>query len=87
MFNRKKNKTSLQNRQEVKQDFKGYVKNVIYRSEEYHKIMTRKGFYCLDGYKSHPTYIDLMIKEGKAYYIGEHRGIIPLSFSVKDDSI
>lgn len=77
----KDNKESLQNNQEIVRDFRGYIKNVVYRSEEYHKIMTRKVLYSFKGFKSHPLYFDLMIKNEEAHYIGEYRGAIPLNIS------
>jgi hypothetical protein len=78
----KDDKESLQNNQEIVRDFTGYIKNVVYRSEEYHKIMTLKVLYSFKGFKSHPLYFDLMIKNEEAYYIGENRGAIPLNISL-----
>jgi len=83
MFNRKENKTNVQNSQEIVRDFRGYLRNVVYRSDEYHNIMRKKVLYSLKGYKSHPLYFDLMMKEGKAFYIGEMRGAIPLNISLE----
>jgi len=87
MYYHKENKADLQNNQEIVRDFRGYIKNVVYRSDEYHKIMTRKVLYSLKGYKSHPLYFDIMMKNEEAYFIGENRGAIPLNISQKYASV
>lgn len=79
MYNCKEDKANVQNIQEIIRDFKGYVRNVVYRSSEYENIMIRKVLYSLKGYKSHYLYFDLMIKKDRAYYIGDHKGKIPLN--------
>lgn len=79
MFFTRKNKQNQEKSQEIIRDFKGYVSHVIYRSPEYQSIMMKKACLSIKGYKSHPIYFDIMIKNERNYYIGENRGIIPLN--------
>lgn len=49
--------------------FKGYKLNVLHGTREYIEIIELKTLLSLKGYKSHPVFFDILIKEGKYYFI------------------
>lgn len=55
--------------QENKRFFKGYKRSIEYRSRDYENIVMMKLSLSLRGYKSHPIFFDIMVKDGINYFI------------------
>jgi hypothetical protein len=49
--------------------FKGYKISVLHGTKQYIKIIELKTILSLKGYKSHPNYFDIVIKEDRNYFI------------------
>ncbi len=65
-----------QNLNAIERDFIGYKgRKILYKSDEYWKIMDRKCLYSGMGFRSHPSLFDIMVKDNKLFYIGLNNGI------------